>query len=286
MNLYVISVIGNYSLPEVTNDEIEQIIQKKTVAGKHGTARSIRSMLKVVLDYAVEKKFIATNPVASIKYYNIRPKTDRDRFLNEQEIGEFLNLVYSTDNIHVKYKIAIHLLLMLLLRKTELIHAKWEQVDFNKQTFTLYTSKTNAQLVILLPTQAITVLEILKAWSLEANCLSDYIFSGFINHNVPIHENSLNKHVGVINKKMFGNNNDKYFTIHDLRRTGTTHLSEMEYDSDYIEVALNHKKTGIKKVYHRSKHINTRKKMLQVWADEIYRLIGKELLPYDHAVGA
>ncbi len=208
MNLYVISVIGNYSLPEVTNDEIEQIIQKKTVAGKHGTARSIRSMLKVVLDYAVEKKFIATNPIASIKYYNIRPKTDRDRYLNEQEIGQFLGLVYSTDNIHVKYKIAIHLLLMLLLRKTELIHAKWEQVDFNKQTFTLYTSKTTAQLVILLPTQAIALLEILKSWSLEANCLSDYIFSGFIDHNVTIHENSLNKHVGAINKKMFGDNKD------------------------------------------------------------------------------
>ena len=72
-----------------------------------------------------------------------------------------------------------------------------------------------------------------------------------------------------------------YFTVHDLRRTGATLLSESGYPSDYIEVALNHSKGGMKQVYQRSQFIEQRKKMLQDWADRLDALIKPELLPYD-----
>jgi integrase len=57
------------------------------------------------------------------------------------------------------------------------------------------------------------------------------------------------------------------FTLHDLRRTASTHLHEMEFASDVIEAALNHRIPGIRGIYNRARYAEPRKRMLQQWAD-------------------
>ena len=64
---------------------------------------------------------------------------------------------------------------------------------------------------------------------------------------------------------------------------GPTLLSEMSYPSDYIEMALNHSKGGMKEVYQRSKFLTQRKEMLQTWANTLDELIAPDLLPYDQS---
>jgi integrase len=53
------------------------------------------------------------------------------------------------------------------------------------------------------------------------------------------------------------------FTIHDSRRTASTHLHEMGWKSDVIEKALGHEIGGIRGVYNRTEYGDERKKMLQ-----------------------
>lgn len=276
MNRYIISEIGKYHISDITEVHIKKIIEAKVSQGKHSTALNIVSILRLLFEYAIEQKLITNTPIANTKYYNINSNRHRDRFLSLEEIQQCLQLLYKTPNIWLPFKIATHLLLILLLRKTELIHATWKQVNFEEQKFTLSTSKTGTALVIGLPTQAMELFKILKNIALD----SDYIFPSFNNPQKPIHENSLNNHIQNINLMMFKDNNSQYFTVHDLRRTGATHLGEMEYPSDYIEMALNHTKAGIKKVYQRSQYLTQRKEMLQHWANVIDGLIGEELLPY------
>lgn len=59
------------------------------------------------------------------------------------------------------------------------------------------------------------------------------------------------------------------FTIHDLRRTGSTILHEQGFSSDVVEKALNHTIGGVRGVYNRAKYADQRKAMLQSWADYI-----------------
>lgn len=282
MNRYVVSELGRYYISDVTDLHIKKLIDARVIKGQHNTAIIILSLLRLLFDYAIEKKLITSTPIANIKYYNIAPRKSRKRNLSLDEIGQCLQLLYGSEQILLQYKIAIHLLLMLLMRKLELAHAKWSQVDFTNETFTIDSSKTDAELVIPLPTQAIKLFQILKQ---IANG-SEYIFAGIIDNNKPMHENTLNKQIENINCMMFGNDNSRYFTIHDFRRTATTRLGEMDYPSDYIEIALNHKRAGIKEVYHRSQFIPQRKEMLQHWADVIDGLVGEKLLPYATDVGA
>jgi integrase len=62
------------------------------------------------------------------------------------------------------------------------------------------------------------------------------------------------------------------FTIHDLRRTGSTILHEQGFPSDVVEKALNHTIGGVRGVYNRAEYADQRKAMLQSWADYISAL--------------
>ena len=66
------------------------------------------------------------------------------------------------------------------------------------------------------------------------------------------------------------------FTIHDMRRTGSTLLHENGFPSDVIEKALNYTIGGVRGVYNRAEYSEQRRKMLQFWADYIEGLASEK----------
>ena len=280
----ITSVIGDLFITNIDDNLIRtKLINPKLDQQKHAKALQIKNMIKVILDYACEKNILSTNPVTTPRSYNIITGKSRSRYLSYEEISIILQTLYKSDTIKTVQKMAIHLLLMLLTRKTELTEGRWKQVDLDQAKYVIEVSKMDSQLSIPLPRQAIELFNIIKEISQRETgrdvTASDYIFMG-VRPNTTICKQSLNRISGVLNCIIFGNDSSKYFTIHDLRRTGATHLGEMGYPSDYIEVALNHTKGGIKKVYQRSQYIDQRREMLQKWADKLDELIGADLLPY------
>jgi integrase len=69
----------------------------------------------------------------------------------------------------------------------------------------------------------------------------------------PLSGNSLNKSLESV---VF--ENLEHLTIHDLRRTGATLLTEHGWNADVIEKALAHEKTGIRAVYIVAEHLAER----------------------------
>jgi integrase len=65
------------------------------------------------------------------------------------------------------------------------------------------------------------------------------------------------------------------FTIHDLRRTGSTLLHEKGFASDVVEKALNHTVGGVRGVYNRAGYAEQRKQMLQFWGDFVEGIVGE-----------
>ena len=60
-----------------------------------------------------------------------------------------------------------------------------------------------------------------------------------------------------------------HFTVHDLRRTGSTRLHEANFLPDIVETALGHRVGGVRGVYNRARYAEQRRDMLQWWADWI-----------------
>ena len=64
-------------------------------------------------------------------------------------------------------------------------------------------------------------------------------------------------------------------TIHDLRRTGATLLTEKGFNKDVIEKALSHEAVGIRAVYIIAEFAEQRKNMLQWWADYVDGIVSE-----------
>ena len=60
------------------------------------------------------------------------------------------------------------------------------------------------------------------------------------------------------------------FTVHDLRRTGSTILNELGFNSDWIEKCLAHEDgRSSRGIYNKAEYAEQRRHMLQEWADMI-----------------
>lgn len=267
----IVSIVGHLAVVDIDDHIIrDRVIQPKVKNGSPASARRARINIKLLLAYAVYLKIIKYNPATLIESDRIYQDRPRERHLSLEELGLLLNMVYSAP-IKTQHKIAIHLITILLQRKTEITSAQWSQVDFKNKTFTILSTKTGNELLIKLPEQAIKLLEIQKELSLN----SKYVFPSRNSLSKPISHNTLNYILmPIISNKI------KDVVIHDLRITGATLLGEFGYPVEVIEDSLNHSKPGIQKVYHRSQYITQREQMLHDYANRIDKLIMPELLPY------
>jgi integrase len=73
---------------------------------------------------------------------------------------------------------------------------------------------------------------------------------------------------------------DAPWVFHDLRRTCVTHLSEMGFDRDLVELIVNHvsgSRGGVAGTYNRSERMADRRAALQRWADHIDQIVTGEM---------
>jgi len=229
---------------------------------KHGQAAlAVRNLLKRVWDYALACGVTAENPVRAVPVKYIAVAKARSRALNEPEIRLFLNRLDAAP-LRSELKSALRLILLTLTRKSELRLARWEHINLEREEWEIPPehSKTNAGQIVYLSRQAISILERLH----PAARRTGYVFAALgSNGNTPIGPSTLNRALEHVQRGMV------HFTVHDLRRTGATRLSEIGFQPDWIEKALNHKLRGVRGIYNRAEYGPQRRKMLQAWADKL-----------------
>lgn len=259
----LIAKLNNIKLNELTSE----IIHKKLIQPKiHDAPASVKRTLitlKQLLRYAIELNYINANPIDRINVSTLHKDRPRTRFLTFEELGKLLSTVYKA-NLRTQWKVAVHLLILLLCRKNELLQARWEQVNFAEATFSLEENKMNKPTKIPLSTNALKLFTLLH----RLNGDSEFVFTGNNIKKAPCHS-TLNNILKFTETLL-----DQPFTIHDLRRTGASLLPKMGFDFIVIEAALNHEfRSGASRHYFHHDYFDERKAMLQSWADKIDTLL-------------
>jgi integrase len=179
----------------------------------------------------------------------------RSRALNEGEIRIFLNRLDAAA-IRSQFKIALRLTLLTLTRKSEVRLARWEHVNLERGEWEIPPehSKTSAGQIVYLPRQASVLLAQMKPSEKRVG----YVFPALGSDGyTPTGPSTLNRALACVQGGM------AHFTVHDLRRTGATRLSEMGFNPDWIEKAMNHKLRGVRGIYNRAEYATQRREMLQ-----------------------
>jgi integrase len=218
-----------------------------------------------MFDYAVTTGLADSNPVLALPMRHVHKARSRDRALSPDEIRVFLNAALKS-NIRRQFKVALHLILITLVRKSELLLARWEHVDFDKAEWhiPLEHSKTGKPHIVFLSNQAVALFRELKTLASR----SDYVLPGRGTLSKPFALNSINTALKVALR----NQDIPGFTIHDLRRTASALLHENGWPSDVVEKALNHTIGGVRGVYNRAEYAQQRREMLQFWGEYVQGL--------------
>lgn len=269
LNNDIYPILGHIALNQISVDDIRRTIWRKKEQGYDAAANQVRGLLKRMFEYAVTLGLVPYNPVLSIPTRHIFKGKPRERYLSTTEIRTFYTTLLNS-RIYKPRKLGLVLSLLTLLRKSELLRAKWEHINFEKRVWLIPETKADSatghsrEMLVYLSDQMIEILRELQ--TIAGN--EPYVFVGrqrgtYISHNA----------FNTAQKAALALTNIPNFTIHDLRRTASTHLNEQGFNRDAIEKCLNHTIGGVRGVYNKAEYAEERIRMMQKWSDFVFSVI-------------
>ncbi|SEL93303.1 Integrase [Pseudoxanthomonas sp. GM95] len=264
----ILPVFKNRLLHEVTSDDLRALCMQVKDRGAPATAVHIRDIVKQIFIFARLHGEKVDNPADDVASSSIATFVPKDRALSPEEIRL---MVIKLDEVptYATIRLALRLILLTLVRKSELTQATWAEVDFQAATWTVPKERMkgrNAH-VIYLSRQAMDILVTLHTYAAG----SKYLLPSRYNADSCISSATLNRITLLVTERAKAEKLPlESFTVHDLRRTGSTLLNEAGFNRDWIEKCLAHEDgRSSRSVYNKAEYAEQRRHMLQEWADMI-----------------
>lgn len=266
--------IGKMKAEDVRPREIDAMIQAIVKRGAPTVANDVLRWVKRIFDFGIKRQILEINPASAFNPADAGGKEEaRDRWLTREEIAKLFQVMrdkagsFTVENLY-----AVRLLLLLAVRKEELIAAQWKEFDLDRAVWCLpeERTKTSAAIDIPLPGLAVETLRELQRLA----CGSSYVFPARKMQSRMVPHIDLNTLNAALSKHIKPQLKDTpNFTIHDFRRTARTHLAALGVDPFVAERCLNHKLKGVEGTYNRHDYFDERRVALNA-AVTFFRTVG------------
>lgn len=266
-------IIGDYPIDQVAPTDIRQIIRKITDSGRPTIANDALLYCKQLFRHAIKLDLVRYNPAEPFSVGDAGGvEQSRSRFLSLEEVEIAFTAFRENHNQFSRENyLASALLLALGVRKGELIAAKWEEFDTDKQLWHIPEERSKMGTGISVPLSN-EALEWFKELHLRASG-SEYVFpnrrtSKRFGHISP---DTLNAAIQKMHRQE--KLNMEHFTVHDLRRTCRSLLAREGVPGHVAERCLNHKLKGVEGIYDRYDYLDERCEALQKLASKLAPII-------------
>lgn len=214
------SKFAQQKLSEITHEDLRALTDNIVERGAPATAVHAREIVLQVYRWAIERGQKVENPADLVRPASIAKFEPRDRALTPVEIGlmyRYMERVGTTPSIRA----AVKLLLLTMVRKSELTNATWSEINFSEALWTIpkeRMKRRNPHLVFL-PQQAMDILIALKTFAGS----SDFILPSRYDSDAPMSSATLNR-VLTLTYRQAQKEGELLpkFGPHDLRRTAST----------------------------------------------------------------
>ena len=262
----ILPVFQNRLLTEIQAEDLRALCNKVKERGAPATAVQIRDIVKQVYVYAIAHGEKVDNPANSVGAASIATFVPKDPALSPLEIRLFVQQMESVAT-YPTIKLALRLILLTLVRKSELIQATWDEVDFESKTWTIPKQRMTGRNphVVYLSRQTLDIFVTLHACAAG----SRFVFPSRYDAERFMSNAALNRVTQLIAEAAKTKGLPlQPFTVHDLRRTGSTLLNEIGFNRDWIEKCLAHEDgRSSRSVYNKAEYAERRRHMLQEWAN-------------------
>ena len=230
------------------------------------TAIHVRDILKQIYGFAILHGEKVANPADEVGPASIATFVPKDRSLSPSEIRVMLKQLEHIATLP-KIRLGMRLYLLTMVRKSELQDAVWDEVDFENAVWTIPKERMKRSKAhnVYLSRQVLDIMIALKTCAGN----SRYLLPSRYGADAPMSRATFNRVTyAVVERAKTEGLPLEPFTIHDLRRTGSTLLNELGFNSDWIEKCLAHEDgRSSRGVYNKAEYEVQRRHMMQEWSD-------------------
>lgn len=274
----VLPMLGDRALTEVSRGDLVDILDGITARGSRIQANRVFGDLKQFYNWAETREWVDRHPLRGITKERIGGReTERERALSPDELIELRNKLPEAD-FEPHTEAAIWIMLSTLCRVSELILARWDEVDLETGAWHIpaKNTKNGIEHNINLSPFALRWFKALhehtkwSQWVMPAERKDDgHMDLKNITRQVRdrMRETPLKNRTKACGVLILSGGT---WTPHDLRRSGATLMGELGVLSEIIERCLNHvEPSKLKRTYQRHEY---RAEKAQAW-----RLLGDYL---------
>lgn len=255
-------IIGARKMKEITPQDLAGVIQPIESSGRAVSAEHLRQSLTAIFDWAAGKEFLIASGANPARVLSVdTPETKHHAYLKLKEVPAFLALVDS-DTGAESVKLAIRLLFLTMVRKTELTGAKWSELDLDAARWDIPTERMKGRRphVVPLSKQAVAMFLRLK----ELSGPSEWVFPHRDHADRCMADTTINR---LITRVGYAGRT----TAHGCRSTASSALNESgRFTRDAIEMQLAHlDENETRRSYNHGDFMQERIRMMQTLADWI-----------------
>jgi len=258
---YISPSMGSLPLDKVEPTDVRATIARVAKLGLKARSNDVLMYCKQLFRHGVKLNAMSWNPALPFTIDDAGgAEESRDRALSIEELElAFKCLRDHPDQFSRENYLAVSLLLMLGVRKMELVAAKWSEFDSAKAIWSVPKDRSKTDVAIAVPLPALA-LKFLKELHIRANG-SEYLFPNRRAHKAK--QRFAHMSPDTINtalKKLFTQEKMpiEHFTIHDLRRTCRSLLASLKVPDHVAERCMNHKLKGVIGTYNRYDYLAER----------------------------
>ena len=264
----IVPVWRSRLLTEISPDDLRALCRKVKDRGAPATAIHVRDIVKQIYGFAILHGEKVANPADEVGPASIATFVAKDRALSPTEIRIMLQQLEHVPTLPT-IRLGLRLILLTMVRKSELQDAVWGEVDFENAVWTIPKErmKRSRPHNVYLSQQSLDIMIALRTCAGN----SRYLLPSRYDADAPMSRATFNRvTTAVVSRAKKECVPLEPFTVHDLRRTGSTLLNELGFNSDWIEKCLAHEEgRSSRGVYNKAEYAQQRRHMLQEWADMV-----------------
>ncbi|KEY58516.1 tyrosine-type recombinase/integrase [Serratia sp. DD3] len=256
----ILPTIGHLTMAEVEPMVLLKVIRLYEERGAMERADKARRRCGEVFRYAIVTGRAKYNPAPDLVDAMKGYRKQNYPFLPMDQIHEF-NKALASYGGSVISKVATQILQYTALRTIELRTMTWENIDFENALITVDPEVMKGRRLHVVPMSRQVIDLLIGLQPITGNY--KYVFVGRSDKNKYISENTI---LGVIRRIGY----EGRTSGHGFRHQFSTVLNEKHWNSDAIEAQLAHvNSAGTRGIYNHAKYLDTRREMMQWWADWI-----------------
>jgi integrase len=275
---------GKVPVRDIGRRDVAELLTRRLLEGGPYMANRLQAYLSHLFYFAVEREWMSANPVSGLKRGTERKEHKRDRVLSAAEIqalwayldgdgtltlsrgtGKSGVVTMPSETAHT-LKDLFRVLLLTAQRIGETSKMKWADVDLAAATWQIPPTDTKNKQPHQVPLSK-PVTTVLEARQKAAAADAVFVFPSSPSGQADCYTwsartaSAISKAIGL------------EFRAHDLRRTASTQMGDLNIGAETIDRVLNHARKGVLAHYDLSKREAAKAAALTAWATRLQAIV-------------